>query len=44
LNGKKHSIKTSKMNARIIQHEIDHLDGILFPDRAITELYTYTNF
>lgn len=22
-------------NARIVQHEVDHLDGILFPDRAL---------
>ncbi len=31
-NGKKQIISTEKLTARIIQHEIDHLDGILFID------------
>ena len=33
LAGEKRKIKANKMNARIFQHEIDHLDGVLFIDR-----------
>lgn len=32
--GKKCKIKASQMLARVIQHETDHLDGILFIDKA----------
>lgn len=32
-HGEKKKIQAEKMLARIIQHEIDHLDGILFIDR-----------
>ncbi|HTX86880.1 MAG TPA: peptide deformylase [Candidatus Nanoarchaeia archaeon] len=32
--GAKNRIKASGMLARVIQHEIDHLDGILFVDKA----------
>jgi len=32
LNGNEKKIKASGMLARIIQHEVDHLDGILFID------------
>ncbi|HOV88694.1 MAG TPA: peptide deformylase [Candidatus Paceibacterota bacterium] len=38
LNNKKFKIKASGMLARIFQHETDHLDGILFIDKA-KELY-----
>lgn len=31
--GKKQKINAEKMLARVIQHEVDHLDGILFIDR-----------
>jgi peptide deformylase len=31
--GEKKSLKAEKMLARILQHEIDHLDGILFIDK-----------
>jgi len=31
--GKKQKIAAEKLLARIIQHEVDHLDGILFLDR-----------
>lgn len=31
--GRKQKISAAKMLARIIQHEIDHLDGILFIDK-----------
>jgi len=33
-NGKKIKIKAFGLLARVIQHEIDHLDGILFIDKA----------
>lgn len=33
-NGKNKKLKLERMNARVIQHEIDHLDGILFIDKA----------
>ena len=36
--GKKQTIKAKGWLARIFQHEVDHLNGILFVDRAI-ELY-----
>lgn len=32
--GKKVKIKAHDMFARVLQHEIDHLDGILFTDKA----------
>lgn len=38
-HGKKIEIKASGWLARIFQHEIDHINGILFVDRADT-LYT----
>ncbi len=34
--GKKKKIKASGLLARVLQHEIDHLDGILVIDRALT--------
>lgn len=39
LNGRKKTLKASKLNARIIQHEIDHLEGILFTDIAVSPVY-----
>ena len=33
LSGEKRKIKANKFNARVIQHETDHLNGILFIDR-----------
>lgn len=33
-NGKKVRLETSGMLARCIQHEVDHLDGILITDKA----------
>jgi len=33
LEGKPHTIETAGMLARVLQHEIDHLNGILFVDR-----------
>jgi peptide deformylase len=38
-NGKQVKIKGDGLLARAIQHEIDHLDGILFTDR-LTSLDT----
>ncbi len=32
--GQKHKIKASGLLARVIQHEMDHLDGTLFVDKA----------
>ena len=34
MSGKKQKILAEDMLARILQHEIDHLDGILFTDKA----------
>jgi len=36
-NGKKQQKKYSGWNARVIQHEYDHLDGIMFMDKVIEE-------
>lgn len=34
--GKQHEIEPSGFEARAIQHEIDHLDGLLFLDRLVS--------
>lgn len=34
MNGKKQIVKAEGYNARIILHEMDHLDGVLFVDRV----------
>ncbi|HXH72796.1 MAG TPA: peptide deformylase [Mariprofundaceae bacterium] len=34
--GVRHEIEAGGFEARVIQHEIDHLDGILFIDRVIS--------
>ena len=39
-NGEKIKINTSGFFARVIQHEIDHLDGILFTSKVIGETLT----
>ena len=36
LDGKEMTVDAEGMLARALQHEIDHLDGILYTDRAIT--------
>ena len=43
LNGKDIEFDVKGLEARIIQHEIDHMNGILFIDRLTKpeELYTY---
>jgi len=37
VKGKSHEIVAYGYNAAILQHEIDHLDGILFLDKAINK-------
>lgn len=34
ISWKKYNLHLDKLAARIVQHEIDHLDGILFTDRS----------
>ncbi len=34
LEGTKHVLQLSGLNARVIQHELDHLNGVLFVDRV----------
>lgn len=36
LNGARQCVEASGFEARVIQHEIDHLDGILFVDRIVS--------
>jgi len=35
-DGEKQILKLEGLNARVVQHEVDHLDGILFIDRVKT--------
>ena len=35
---KKYSLKLENLAARIVQHEIDHLDGVLFTDKVTGEI------
>lgn len=34
--GQRHEISSKAFEARVIQHEIDHLDGVLFIDRIVS--------
>ena len=36
MQGDTHEIETSGFEARVIQHELDHLDGVLFIDRVVS--------
>jgi peptide deformylase len=36
-NGEKKVLKLEGLNARVVQHEIDHMDGILFIDKLIAD-------
>jgi len=36
LNGDVCSVESSGFEARVIQHEIDHLDGVLFTDKVVS--------
>ncbi|MBI4978130.1 MAG: peptide deformylase [Spirochaetes bacterium] len=38
IDGNEHTIEADDMLARIVQHETDHLDGILFVERIPTEV------
>lgn len=38
--GNKVGFKAINFFARIIQHELDHLDGVIFTDKAVGRLYT----
>ncbi len=40
VNGKEHKLKASDFFARVVQHEIDHLDGILFTEKLVGKLIT----
>jgi peptide deformylase len=33
-DGRKYMMNLTDLAARIVQHEIDHLDGVLFTDKA----------
>lgn len=35
LNGDKHTLTLEGLNARVFQHENDHLDGVLFIDKLV---------
>lgn len=37
--GKKYALKLENLAARIVQHEIDHLDGVLFTDKVEKVLF-----
>jgi len=37
IEGKKHEMNLTWLNAGIVQHEIDHLDGILFWDKVLNK-------
>lgn len=39
-NGKKITIKASDLLARVLQHEIDHLNGILITDKSLGKILT----
>lgn len=38
LRGQKQTLNLSDLNARIVQHETDHINGILFVDKMIREI------
>jgi peptide deformylase len=46
-NGKQHHYDTDGFEARAVQHEVDHLDGVLFIDRLVsrrTDLFQRKNY
>lgn len=43
IEGAVFELKASGLLARIIQHEVDHLNGVLFTDRADPKTYMSTN-
>lgn len=36
IEGQRYEFEADSLYARVLQHEIDHLDGILYPDRVAT--------
>jgi peptide deformylase len=42
-DGKIFKLKTSNLLARVIQHEIDHLNGTVFTDKADPKTYMSRN-
>lgn len=38
LRGQPQTLNLSDLNARIVQHETDHIDGILFVDKMVREI------
>ena len=42
-SGKKFELKAGGLLARVIQHEYDHLEGIVFTDKAIPQSYMSRN-
>lgn len=38
LRGQKQTLNLNDLNARIVQHETDHIDGILFVDKIVREI------
>lgn len=39
-NGQRITLKASDLFARVLQHEVDHLEGILITDKAVGEILT----
>jgi len=35
LKGREQMLKLTELNARVVQHEVDHLEGILFSDKVV---------
>ncbi|MEX2043697.1 MAG: peptide deformylase [Patescibacteria group bacterium] len=44
LDGKRFTVTADKLCGRVLQHELDHLDGVLFPDRMgdVSKIRTLT--
>lgn len=38
--GREQTLKLSDLNARVVQHEIDHLNGVLFVDKVVEKAET----
>ncbi len=43
-NGTEHKIRAKNFFARVIQHEIDHLNGIIFTEKMTGKLITETEY
>lgn len=43
-NGNEHKIKARNFFARVIQHEVDHLDGVLFTEKMTGNLITEAEY